>query len=49
MKSHEDVDQRSLALARSIVALIDADLDRKGPAINAGNRLQSALSGQLPP
>ncbi|MEI7436242.1 MAG: hypothetical protein WCL16_05500 [bacterium] len=30
MKSHEDIDQRSLMLARSIVAIIDVDLDRKG-------------------
>lgn len=30
MKNHENVDLRSLALARAIVALIDADLERKG-------------------
>jgi len=30
MKSHEHIDQRSLALSRSIVARIDADPERKG-------------------
>jgi len=30
MKSHEDIDRRSLALARSIVAIIDADPERNG-------------------
>jgi len=30
MRTHEDIDQRSLALARSVVAHIDADPERKG-------------------
>jgi hypothetical protein len=30
MKTHEDIDQRSLELARSVVAHIDADPERKG-------------------
>lgn len=30
MKTHQDVDRRSLSLATAIVAKIDADLDRTG-------------------
>ena len=30
MKSHDDIDRRSLALARAVIATIDADPDRKG-------------------
>lgn len=30
MKSHEDIDQRSLELSRHIVAIIDADPERAG-------------------
>jgi hypothetical protein len=33
MKTHEEIDQRSLALSRSIVATIDADPGRKGVLI----------------
>jgi hypothetical protein len=37
MKSHEDIDQRSLELSRVIVALIDADPERKGLQKARGN------------
>ncbi|MEI7880919.1 MAG: hypothetical protein WCI95_08605 [bacterium] len=37
MKSHEDIDQRSLELSRVIVALIDADPARKGLQKARGN------------
>lgn len=30
MKTHQEIDQRSLALARAVVSVIDRDLERKG-------------------
>lgn len=48
MKSHEDIDRRSLELAREVVRLIDADPCRRGVELARANCARWLANGPAP-